>query len=486
MSAAPSLPPFWTIERDWRLYTTIFEDGQWANAIFKAASKMASQSLQIEGDVPLRVRKAREMLMAFDLERGWVSGISKQLQAFLLTGNGSFVEIVHQTGAAGSKVLGLVHLDTFRCTRTGDPQFPVIYRDVKGGEHVMKAHQVFMLSDMPDQADRWYGVGHCAAERAFLTIQKQVAIERFIFEKTTGKRPLAIHIVNGPTEMQLQNAVTLAKEDSLSKGMATYMGAAIMTMVDPTSTPGVATIPLASLPDGFDSKVERSNAYLVYANAIGIDPQMLDPELLSGRALGSGAQSRVVAEKMEGVGLSAWRKGWEHNVNLHALDSRTTFSFQELDLDKEQREAAIAETHSRTLSAYVTMGAIAPEQAVQVAVDNDELPEEFLPSDETADTTLTDELKPTGEGSGLPLDDLLYQEESGLPLDELLAVSPEDDMLNRVLGVKAVLHGKRFKRVRLVQPKPRVPSAMERRARQLIRQETSAAEKLFRRARAKR
>jgi len=397
MSSGPSLGPFWTPERDWQLYQTIFREGQWANAIFKAVSKMASQSFEVDGDVPTRVRKAREMLMQFDAERGWVPGLAKHLQAFLLTGNGAALEIVHQTGAPGSKVLGLVHLDTFRVTRTGDPDFPAIYRDAKGREHVMKAHQVMLLSDMPDQSELWYGVGHCAAERAYKAIIRLEAIENYLYEKTTGKRPLAIHIVNGVNEAQLRNAVLLAKQDSSAKGLITYMGAAIVAMVDPTATPSVATIDLASLPDGFEAMDERKNAYLIYANAIGIDPQLLDPDLLASRAMGTGAQSKVIAEKMEGIGLSAWRKQFEHQINEHALDEKTTFAFEEVDLDAKRKEAETKAVWATILQTLTVSSVITSTQALQMGVDWEIIPEEFLPEDMTPDTALTDEAKPEGE-----------------------------------------------------------------------------------------
>jgi len=775
MSSGPSLGPFWTPERDWQLYQTIFREGQWANAIFKAISKMASQSFEVDGDVPTRVRKAREMLMQFDAERGWVPGLAKHLQAFLLTGNGAALEIVHQTGAPGSKVLGLIHLDTFRVTRTGDPDFPAIYRDAKGREHVMKAHQVMLLSDMPDQSELWYGVGHClkgdsrvrfadgstpyirdivrkrmtgpvaslgsdgtvvskaiigwhenpiagrglvnlrgsvssratgrshrnvwltgdhpvltpmgyrradaiqdgdpittewpglnekqlqlviasvlgdahidrryggrariswghsqkqadwlrikvrvlpefgicertnggfvwaqskaqpalieiheqcydahgkkcvppdlliehlspfllavwylddgwitdrnpnprnrsarahignaggppgnsdefaailrwagfecstsaarkgrdvhfsvagsaaffqtigpyvppsmrykvpdwappfdaglwnpgttprfvdqavvearkgradctvycvdveethnfissgivvhncAAERAYKAIIRLEAIENYLYEKTTGKRPLAIHIVNGVNEAQLRNAVLLAKQDASAKGLITYMGAAIVAMVDPTATPSVATIDLASLPDGFEAMDERKNAYLTYANAIGIDPQLLDPDLLASRAMGTGAQSKVIAEKMEGIGLSAWRKQFEHQINEHALDEKTTFAFEEVDLDAKRKEADTKAVWATILQTLTVSSVITSTQALQMGVDWEIIPEEFLPEDMTPDTALTDEAKPEGEA-------LLEQPQPAVPVTGVDGVLLEEVM----------------------------------------------------------
>jgi hypothetical protein len=161
----------------------------------------------------------------------------------------------------------------------------------------------------------------------------------------------------------------------------------------------VATIPLASLPEGFTPADERKNAYLVYANAIGIDPQMISPDLVSGKQLGSGAQARVIAEKQEVIGLAAWKKGFTHNVSEYGLDERTTFFFKEIDLTDQERKATITSVRAAAVGVLITSQAITPEQGLQVMVDWDELPEEFLAVDQTSDTTLTDERKPEGDVS---------------------------------------------------------------------------------------
>lgn len=400
-SSAYDLLPFWTLGRDWQLFQTIYRESQWANAVTKAITKLTAKSFEVDGEVPARVRRNLDLLKHFDASRGWVPGLAKHLQAYLLTGNGGFLEIVRATKGAGSKIIGLVHLDTFRCVRTGDPEFPVIFRDRKGVEHVMRAHQVIMLSDQPDQAELWNGVGHCAAERAYRTICRLEAIETYVKDKVSGQRALAIHVISGISTKQLNEAIKGAKEDAAAKGMANFMGAVMMGSVTPEA-PGVATIPLAELPDGFDSAAERKNAYLTYANALGIDPQMIDPDLIASRALGTGAQSRVIAEKQEVIGLAAWTKAFEHAINEYVLDEKTTFAFSESDLTEEERKAQITNTRATAISTLVGDAmagsqVITPRQGLQMLVDMGEVPEEFLPEDETPDTSITDEEKPEGE-----------------------------------------------------------------------------------------
>lgn len=418
-SEGPQLLPYWTPGRDWQLWQTIFRESQWANAISKAITKMAAKDWTIDSEVPARSRRAQDLLLQFDAGRGWVHGLAKHLQAFLLTDNGAFIEIVRAKG----RIIGLVHLDTFRMTRTGDPDFPAIYRDRRGVEHVMKPEEVIALADMPDQAELWNGCGHCAAGRAYRAICRLEAIERYLLEKVTGSRVLGLHIVNGVSTRQIKDVITSAKEQRGDEGYVTYMGSVVMGAVDPTSTPSVASIPFAEVPDGFDAEKERRNAYLIYANAIGIDPQLLDPDLVATRALGTGAQSRVIAEKAEALGLASWDKQFTHELNEWVLDDKTTFAFQEKDLTETERRAAIFLNDATAVGSLVDRVIIKPEQARQLLVDNDELPREFIEEDTTVDESLGDEEKPTDEdvGEAVPTSPQVSRPASPVPA----AITPE-------------------------------------------------------------
>ena len=64
------------------------------------------------------------------------------LRDYLLTDNGAFVEVVRASAASGSRIIGLAHLDSARCTRTADPDVPILYRDRLGKIHEMRWWQV--------------------------------------------------------------------------------------------------------------------------------------------------------------------------------------------------------------------------------------------------------------------------------------------------------------------------------------------------------
>ena len=391
----PQPPPYWTFNRDAILRATVFQEAMWAASVGIAITKMASLSWSIVGDIPLRVKKAQSLLLSADGSRyGWSGFLAKQVRDYLTCDNGSHFEIVRATSALGSKITGLRHLSSLRCMRTGDPDIPIIYRDRRGRWHELKDYQVVSLADMPDADETYYGVGLCAASRAYNAIYKMTAIEWYLREKVAGLRPLAIYIVNGMMDNQIKNAVKSAEEDVIAKGVTAYMGAVIIgTPKD--SVPQLVTIPLAELPDRFDRKEEFDIALLTYANSIGLDPQELQP--LTGQSLGSGAQSAVLDSKEKGKGLSFWRQAYTHGLNQYVLDEMSTFAFIEKDYRDMKLSADISKLRADAAKIRVDSTITTPAQELQVMVDMDELPKEFLPSDQTPSTNLDDTEKPETE-----------------------------------------------------------------------------------------
>lgn len=383
------LPPFWSFARDYVLASTLYRESMWAAALRIAIAKIVSQGFDVESEVPLRAKRAQDMLLNFDTGRGYVSGLQKHLQNFLLTGNGAHVEIVRASRALGSRIIGLVPLDTFRCVRTGDPDYPIIYRDRFGGEHIMREWDVFSMADMPDPADTMFGVGHCAAEAAYTSIIKLEAIERYVREKVTGQRALALDFVSGVTSQNLLDAKAASQAEAQAKGVVTYMGSTLVAMAGDVPVQHVR-VNLAELPDGFGRKEEWDMALNTYARSLGIAVQELQP--LSGQGLGTGTQSVVLDEAAKGQGLAAWRQQWEHNVNRYCLDEKTTYAILTNDIRDREREAKVRIDEAAAIETWTRMG-ISAEQAISLGVDRDQLPEEYRPADLTAGTQLSDDEK---------------------------------------------------------------------------------------------
>ena len=390
----PQQPVYWSPGSDVVLRATVHAEAMWAAAVGIAISQTASKAFEIKTNQPRKAKKFQELFLYADGRTvGWVSFLSKHLRDFLCSNNGAFVEIVRANKSHGSEIIGIRHLDSARCSRTGDPDIPLLYRDRKNKVHELKNYQCMLFSDMPDPSEMYYGVGLCAAARSYPAIYKLATMEWYLREKVGGLRPLAIYIVNGLLQQQVEGAVKAAQEQTVAKGLAAYMGA-VMVGIPGDKSPEVATIPLAELPDRFDRKEEFDIAILTYANNLGLDPQELQP--LSGSSLGTGAQSQVLHDKAMGKGLAAWQQQWTHQVNELILPETVIWQFIEKDIRDMKAHADYEKVKVETAKAAVEGGILMPEQAVQVLVDDDILPREFLPKDATGEVTLTDpdKLKP--------------------------------------------------------------------------------------------
>lgn len=412
-SSLPVHPPaWWSFERDDTLRFTLHYESMWANAVYTAVSKTSSTSIEFRGSVPLQVKRIQELIRHADPgfgNRSKTTFLQRHLRDYLMTDNGAFIEIIRSSPAVGSKIVGLKHLDSRRCRRTGDPDIPVLYRDGLNKWHEMKSYQVLCLSDMPDPSETYYGVGYCATSRAYRKIYEMSALETYVSEKVVGQRPLAIYFVNGVTQTQVETALDTAKVAAQGQGYSSYMGAAVMALVDPTTVANVAKIDLAGLPDRFDPVQERKNAYLVYADAIGIDPQDLDPELVVSRAVGTGSQSKVMDDKSSGKGLASWKDEFMYNINEFVAPDTVYVTFKEKDIRDLTAQAQLTSLRVQAVGVMIQNQLVTAEQGRQMLVDANDIPSEFMKVDLTTTVSMMDYDKL--EAVGKPTEDMLTPEE---------------------------------------------------------------------------
>ena len=388
----PEPPPYWSIDRDRVLRYTTIKAKMWAQAVGIACAKQASLSFEIEAeDSPMLVKRAQQMMLALD-GTSYTLGVERGVRDYVTTDNGEFWEIVRVSKASGSRTLGLMHLDSLRCIRTGDDEIPLVYRDLRGRYHELQQHEVIMMADMPSASAELFGVGLCAASRAYGKIVFMDSIDTYFNEKITGRKANEIHLVNNVSEKTLITGIQSAKSQNTQEGFVVYKNVVIIPVYSENAVTGYK-IEVAGVPDGFDHKNERDIANLEFANALGLDLQDLQP--LSGQGLGTGAQSHVQAEKSKSKTLSVRMKQFAHEVNQKFLPDVVTFVFKEIDLTDEAKKADISKVHADTRAVQVQSGEITAVEARALAVEADDLPAEMKPVLPNAiDDTLSDEEQP--------------------------------------------------------------------------------------------
>jgi hypothetical protein len=374
------LPDHWQ-RRDELLRSTVQAEGMWANALSISIDQLTALDWRVTGDVPLRVRRSLEIVQRLP----FIKTLKKLKHDFHTTNNGAFLEVIRASSARGSRVLGFDHLDSVQCQRTGDPERPVIYTDRYGKQHELRWWQVVCFSDMESPSVKANGTGWCSAARAYAYIRQLATIEAYVYEKVAGKRPLAIDLVNNLSSTALESGIATAKADSEASGAQAFMGVVIIPVTTNDKLDHVR-IDLAGLPDGFNEKDQWSKALLAYAKALGLDPQDVQP--LTGQALGTGAQSRTLDEKAKRA--DAFQQEFEEALRDSVIEPGTKFVFVRNDLADKLAQAMVSKAHTDDVVALVGAEIITPDEAKQVKVDLDELPEQFLTAPDATPATSFD------------------------------------------------------------------------------------------------
>jgi hypothetical protein len=425
LPAYTDLPPYWTWWRDVVLCNTVHKEDMWSAAVGRTATKFAAHGFTVKDsqDSKLRVKQAQELFKRADGGQGWVSFAAKIMQDLLTCDNGIFVRIrraddevvkvrtkattpapfgMDDGGFAevvqsspGAKITGLYHLDSLRCTRTGNLTYPVRYQPLMGAAQLLRWDQVLTYADMASPRAELFGVGLCAASRAYKTIAKLAAVEQLIYEFVTGAGANKLVMISGIQEKTLRDLVRAGIDEAQAKGFVYYLGTVLGAI--PGDTPvTISEIILKALPQGFVSKEERDNAYLIYANAIGVPVQDIQP--LSGQGLGTGTQTIVLQEAARGVGIAAFLKWWEQTVSDRVLPATTDLAFEdEHDLRDQEQRAKVAGMRATERATRIQSGEINPPVARQIAADVGDLSQELLAGDATAGGQLADDEKPLGD-----------------------------------------------------------------------------------------
>jgi hypothetical protein len=284
---------------------------------------------------------------------GWVPFIEKFSEDLYSQDNGAFIELIRDPGEdANSRfknenapVVGIAHLDSNQCQRTGNPETPVIYTDRGGALHQMQWYQIVPFSDYPSSIEKMNGVGICAVSRALRVAQIMRSIFLYKDEKVSGRHFKQIHFVSGVGRSEIDDTLKRAQEDANNKGQVAFILPAILASLDPEKPVSTATIDLASLPDNFDLDQEMKWYISGLSLAFGVDYQEFAP--LPGGGIGSAQQSMVLHRKTSGKNPAVFMRTLIDGLrNYGAFPRNVEMRFNDKD---EQEELERQEVRTKAL-----------------------------------------------------------------------------------------------------------------------------------------
>jgi hypothetical protein len=289
--------------------------------------------------------------------------------------NGAFVELIRDEGQdANSRfrgplapVLGIAHLDSNSCIRTGRPDFPVLYTDRKGERHKLAWYQVIPFSDYPSAIEKMNGVGYSAVTRVLKMAQVMWATINYKDEKVSGRHFKQMHFVSGVSRVEIKDEMKRAQEEASNTGLINFILPSILASLDPEKPVSTATIDLAGLPDGFNFDEEMKWYISSLALGFGVDYQEFAP--LPGGNIGSSQQSMILHRKGSGKGPAVlMRMLSEAFRNYGVLPRGTEMRFNDKDEQEELERQEVRTKAIEEMAIAVSRKILTPKAAANSLV----------------------------------------------------------------------------------------------------------------------
>jgi len=361
--------------RDCQLRAFWPNESYFCSALGTVTARNSAFSWTTEG--PPRTSKAmQEVLYNANKGEGWQDLMAKTSVDLYTQDKGAFWEVVRGTDSPDGVLIGLNTLDASHCEHTGNPKYPVIYRDRLERFHRLAWYQVVTLAEMAMPLEDRPGLQMCALSRMLRAAQIIRNIIIYKEEKTGGRFNRAIHITKGVTRAQMDDAMAKASARADAQGALRYVQPLIVPAVDPKADIDIKTLELAGMPDGYDEKQTMELYITIIAMAFLSDYQDFAP--MPGGNIGTSMQSNILHLKTKGKGPALFRKLITHALNFKVLPKAVTFTFEEQDIQADQDQANVRKTRAETRALQVTSGELTAEAARQIALDAGDMPQEVF------------------------------------------------------------------------------------------------------------
>jgi len=367
--------PWWSRQRDMELRRFWMSVNHLAGAFYTLRAKLTSVPFRIEArdaSVKSHVKLAEQYQQVLEEEsefgQGWAECFGKFLLDRWSSDNGAFLEIIGDGAKDGPIVgpaLGLAHLDSARCQRTGNVEFPVVYTDTDSKRYQLHYTRIIFNSEMTSPQAEMYGVGLCWVSRCIDVAQNMLDIATYKSEKLGSRPQRGIIVTQGGLDPETLSAAFREAGGAMSdQGLSRFSKFVLVGGADYPDA-AMQMVDLASLPDGFDEQQSITLGMFAIALAGAIPPRWLWPATASG-ATKADAMYQHVAGLTGGPGATlamiASALGGSERGRYHASGKflppslRMVFDFQDDEQDRTQAE--IRELRAKQRTADMATGVI--------------------------------------------------------------------------------------------------------------------------------
>lgn len=430
--------PWWSPQRDLDLDAFWKDSDEVSGALALLSAKVTTVPVQVQPrDTRLtqHVRDAEKFNIILNEEaefgRGWIHMLSKWLLDYWLSDNGAFLEVIgpgDPTGPIEGQPTGIAHLDSHRVQRTGNQEFPALYRRPDGGHVKLHRSRIVMLSDMPSPREEMFGVGFCALSRAIHHAQHLMDLATYKEEKLGSRPKRGILVGKNIATDTILDAMAIADESMDSRNLSIYSQLAVLGNLPADAD--LSVLDLVGLPDGFDEDTSNRLGMFTLALAFGVPIRWIWPASVSG-ATKADAMYQHIAGLGGGIGrilsMLTLALGGDPRGSRHAIGKflpphlKLVFDFQ--DDEQDDQRATIAGKRAGTLKTQLEVGLLDMRAAREHALAAGDLTQAQFDRLELADGRLPDGSDVIGL---FHVDDEPFMTWLDLGVDSPLSVSAND------------------------------------------------------------
>ncbi len=400
-AAGHSAPAYWSTSRDiWlrqfylrsdylKIATRTFVQKAYATPL-----KISARDHSVKAHVELAHQMHDDLMRNSGLLRGFLSEFSKFATDYVTQDNGAFLLVMgpgKPDGPITGQAVGVLHLDSQQCIRTGDVEFPVIYHHRDGKRYKLHFTRCLYMSSLPSADADLYDVGLCAVSACMDSAQDMLDISTYNAEKLGSRPPRQIlYAKTGATLKQLSEAALLANTKMDAQGLDRFARTMMLAPASPTGQLDLGQIDLAKTPDGFDRQQAVILDVAVIAAAYGLD--MRDLAHSFGVAGQTKADAEVMHMKTNDKGVMRFLDDCAEQLNQKLLPDTLEAYFDYVDDTQDEQAATIRKLRAEGRTLDLTAGTMTVRVAREQMLEDGEITEQQFEAMELAEGRLVDGL----------------------------------------------------------------------------------------------
>lgn len=293
-------PAWWSVGRDQYLRDQVYQNPFLDSIVATVTMKIMNLPVQVlsrDGGVEKynRLAEVYDDILGKSLYRNQT--LEKFIRSMLTQDNGAFMYITGNEPSDSpllSSPTGLLHLDSIHCTRTGDPDYPVVFMDYDGRYYKIHESRVIMCSQSPSTNAEMFGVGYSFVSRTLMLAQHFFDIYAYEGEVLGSRSSEEIIWGTGVRSDDIRKAFDVADIDSDNANLNYVSKRVYIGMRDAAGK--IGKLQLKNLPENFSKRDDVEITLTLIALASGGSPNWFYDSVRSGSTKASASESTKIGE----------------------------------------------------------------------------------------------------------------------------------------------------------------------------------------------